>query len=40
MITQLGLCAELGKVDIKSVLMLLLVYPTDFELLGFRDRGH
>ena len=39
MISSLGKGAELGKIDIKQAFRLLIVNPTDFDLLGIQFEG-
>lgn len=39
MIVMLGFLVELGKVDIKNVFCLLLIYLGDFDLLGFKFKN-
>ena len=39
MISSLGKGAELGKIDIKQAFRLLIVNPTDFDILGIQFEG-
>lgn len=39
MISALGPCAKLGKIDIRSAFRLLIVNPADFDLLGIMFEG-